>query len=61
MGGILGLDTVDVPYYKIQNTSHVSNLFWYYPVVLILSGCLVIKNEKNQGVKIVQLGTGPPD
>jgi len=27
MGGILGLDTVDVPYYKKQMTSHVSNLF----------------------------------
>lgn len=57
MGGILGLDTVDVPYYKKPKHKPCIKQF----VLILSSGCLVIKKEKKQGVKIVQLGTGPPD
>lgn len=57
MGGILGLDTVDVPYYKKPKHKPCKQF-----VLILSSGCLVIKKEKKkQGVKIVQLGTGPPD
>lgn len=56
MGGILGLDTVDVPYYKKPKHKPCKQF-----VLILSSGCLVIKKEKKQGVKIVQFGTGPPD
>lgn len=46
MGGILGLDTVDVPYYKKPKHKPCKQF-----VLILSSGCLVIKKEKKQGVQ----------